>query len=160
MGPLLARSLGWTFVDADVELEARAGCTIAEIFRTEGEPGFRDREQALLAELAERPDHVIATGGGVILREANRDVLKRHGFVVWLEAPAEVLWQRLQGDPSTQDRRPNLAGGGFQEIVELLRARESYYKEVAHLRVDAGGTSPETLASTILAQWNTRYPPP
>src|SRR2546421_373945 len=82
---LLAARLGWHFLDADAELEARAGRTIADVFRAEGEPGFRDRESAVLAELVLVPDHVIATGGGVVLRPGNRELLKAAGFVAWLQ---------------------------------------------------------------------------
>jgi shikimate kinase len=155
-GRLLAGRLGWPFLDADAELEARAGCTIADIFRTEGEAGFRDREAAVLADLAARPDHVIATGGGVVLRPANRELLKAAGFVAWLQAPADVLWQRIQADPATAARRPNLTGGGLREVIDLLAVREPLYRAVADAAFDAAGASPEAVAGAILAAWTAR----
>lgn len=108
MGRVLAARLGWSFVDGDERIEAEAGTTIAEIFATEGEAGFRDREAEVLAQLCQRQRYVIATGGGVVLRPANRELLKRSGFVVWLTASPEAAFARLQTDPTTATRRPNL----------------------------------------------------
>jgi shikimate kinase len=153
VGRLLADRLGWTFRDADTELETRAGRTVAEIFAAEGEPGFRDREAAVLADLVTRPDHVIATGGGVVLRPANRDLLRAAGFIAWLQAPPEVVWERLQSDPVTAARRPPLTTGGFGEVVDLMAVREPLYRAVAAAAVDAGGPSPEAVAAAILAVW-------
>ena len=93
---------------------------------------------------------IIATGGGIILREENRRILKASGIVVWLQAPAETIWARIQADRLTAARRPNLAGGGLAEIVELLAVRERFYREIADAVVDAGGASPEAVADAIL----------
>lgn len=153
VGRLLAGRLGWTFTDADTELEVRAGRTIAEIFAAEGESGFRDREAAVLAALAARPDHVIATGGGAVLRPANRGLLRAAGFVAWLHAPAQVVWDRIRADPATAARRPALTTGGLGEVVDLMAAREPFYREVAAAAVDAAGPSPEAVAGAILAAW-------
>ena len=158
-GRLLADRLGWAFLDADAELEARAGRTIADIFRTEGEPGFRDRESAILTELITLPNHVLATGGGVILRPGNRELLKSSGFVAWLQAPADVIQRRIEADPTTAARRPNLVGGGLAEIVELLAVREPLYREVADAAFDATA-SPDELADAILAEWTSRRASP
>lgn len=160
VGRLLAARLGWAFADADAELEARAGCTIAEIFRAEGEPGFRDREAAVLADLAELPDHVVATGGGVVLRAANRGLLKASGFVAWLHAPADVLLRRIEADPTTAARRPNLVAGGLAEIVALLAVREPLYRGLADAAFDAAAASPDELANAILAAWTASRPSP
>src|SRR4051812_32333065 len=88
---LLAERLGWAWADADVLLERRAGMTIREVFEREGEAGFRDREAAVLRELCGLRDHVIATGGGVVLREENRDAMRRAGDVIYLTADPETL---------------------------------------------------------------------
>src|SRR5215475_13362099 len=114
----LAAKLGVSWIDADALLEERAGKTIREIFDSEGEASFRDRESAVLQELATF-DGVVATGGGVVLRPENQEILKR-SKVVWLTAPANVIWRRLQADTSTADRRPNLAQGGLAEVESLL----------------------------------------
>jgi shikimate kinase len=160
VGRVLAGRLGWEFADADAELEARAGRTIADVFRLEGEAGFRDREAAVLADLAARSNHVIATGGGVVLRPANRDLLAASGFVAWLQAPPDILWQRIQGDPATVARRPNLVGGGLQEVIDLLAMREPLYRAVAAATFDAAGPSPEAVAAAILAAWPRTAPHP
>src|SRR5581483_11319266 len=133
----LAERLHWTWCDADALLEQRHGKTIRQIFAEEGESGFRDREAAILHDLAQERQRVIATGGGVILRDDNRRCLKESGAVIWLSAPADVLWQRLQQDASTGERRPNLAQGGLAEIVDLLRMRQPWYAECASLIVDS-----------------------
>ena len=146
---LLADKLGLEAIDADHELERRAGKTIRRIFAEDGEPAFRDLESALLAELGQRDGVVIATGGGVVLRPENRAIL-RTGRVVWLTAPAEVLWRRMCGDESTRERRPDLAQGGLGEVAELLRMREPLYRECAELTIDAE-QSPEAIVEAIRA---------
>jgi len=148
---LLAERLGWTWLDADAVLEQRQGRTIRQIFADDGEGKFRDIEAAILAELCclcER--HVIATGGGVILRSDNRQRLKQSGTVVWLTADPATLWQRLQDDAATLERRPNLTTGGLAEIEAVLRAREPFYAECAHLAVETAGRSPEDVVGAIL----------
>ncbi|HEX3315205.1 MAG TPA: shikimate kinase, partial [Gemmataceae bacterium] len=133
---LLAAKLGFEAIDADHELERRAGKTIRRIFAEDGEPRFRDLESTQLAEFGQRENVVIATGGGVVLRPENRAILKA-GRVVWLTASAAVLWRRMCGDESTRERRPDLAQGGLAEVEELLRVREPLYRECAEMTVDA-----------------------
>ncbi len=101
---------------------------------------------------AERGDRkCIATGGGIILREENRRLLKATGFVVWLQASAEAIRDRIRADSANAARRPNLTtAGGLPEIVELLAVRERYYTEVADARVPTDGRSPEAVAAAIL----------
>ena len=155
VGCVLATRLGWTFVDADERLEAVAGKSIAEVFTSEGEAGFRDREAAVLEEICELNQHVIATGGGVVLRPANREQLKRAGLVVWLTASPEAAFARLQGDPTTTSRRPNLtASGGLEELRALMAAREPLYRECADFAIDSAALSPEAVADAILRAWN------
>jgi shikimate kinase len=148
---VLAERLGWSWCDADALLEQRAGKTIRQVFAEEGEPAFRDREAAILEEVATWRQHVIATGGGVILRPENRALLKR-GFVVWLRAAPEMLWQRMQADNSTAERRPNLAQGGLAEVCAVLEARRALYDACADCRIDTDTLSPEEIANQILAQ--------
>jgi shikimate kinase len=145
---LLADKLGWSWLDADAVLEERHGLSIRQIFADEGEPGFRAKEAHILQELAGRHEHVIATGGGVVGRPENREVLKR-GLVVWLDANPNVLWQRLQQDPITAERRPNLAQGGLAEIVELVRLRAPLYETCQDLTIDTSLQTPEQVAETI-----------
>jgi shikimate kinase len=155
VGRVLAARLGWAFADADERIEAAAGMSIADIFAAEGEAGFRDREAAVLAELAGLTNHVVATGGGVVLRPANRELLRNSGFVAWLTASPEAAFARLQADPTTAARRPNLTpAGGLEEVRAVLAAREPHYRACAHFAIDTGVPSPEAVADAILTAWN------
>lgn len=153
VGRELAYLLRWQFLDADVVLEEQAGKTIRQIFEEEGEAGFREREAANLRLLSQKQDHVIATGGGVILREDNRRLLRSSGFVVLLTASAPTIWERMQQDATTLQRRPNLASGGLQEVENLLAARLPLYEDGCDCRISTEGESPERLAAAILAAW-------
>lgn len=145
---LLAQKLGGAWLDADAVLEERAGKSIRQIFADDGETVFRDLESAILRELSGLENHVIATGGGVVLREENRACLK-NGIVAWLKAPAEVLWQRMQQDATTSERRPNLAQGGLAEIEAMLRVREPLYEACSDLTFDVGARTAGDLAELI-----------
>jgi shikimate kinase len=135
LGRQLARRLGKTFVDADAELERRLGVTIATIFEIEGEAAFRDREEATLADLATLTNIVLATGGGVVIRAANRERLKANGTVVYLHAPPEMLRERTR----RSRHRPllNTSDPGAR-LVELYTARDALYREVAQCVVESG----------------------
>jgi shikimate kinase len=151
----LAERLGWDWVDADCEIEARAGKSIAQIFSEDGEPAFRDAESRVVAELAARDRTVLALGGGAVLREENRRALVDRGPVVWLTASPETLWRRIQGDPATGARRPNLtSAGGITEIIATLDARRPIYRQCADLEVDTEERTPAEVADAILAQVN------
>jgi len=150
VGAILARHLGRSFFDLDDAVEAAAGCSITEIFAREGEPGFRDRERHALSESIRIPACVLSTGGGIVLNPENRAALQDAGFVAWLTASPEVLWQRMLADPLTASRRPNLQNGGLEEVVAVMGQRESLYAETAHARFDVMEKSPEHIASDIL----------
>ena len=130
---LLADALGWSWIDADAVVERIAGLSIRDIFAAEGEAGFRRRESDALAELCRLEAHVIATGGGVVLRAENRALLKRSGVVIWLTGDIDTLWGRIGGDATTASRRPTLTVGGRDEVAELIAAREPWYRECADL---------------------------
>ncbi len=147
----LAQRLGWDWRDADTVLEAAAGRTIRQIFAEEGERAFRDLESRVLGELSQLNRHVVATGGGVVLRPENRANLRR-GRVVWLTAEPAILWQRMQADHATAERRPNLAQGGLAEIEEMLRVRTPWYAECADFRIDTETRPPDEVAGAI-AEW-------
>jgi shikimate kinase len=152
VGPLVAARLGWHFLDADALLEERHGQSIREMFAAVGEAGFRDREAELLAELAGLRRHVVATGGGVVLRPGNRELLRR-GRIAWLAADTDTICRRLAGDPNTADRRPTLTVGGRAEVEQLLAVREPLYRECADVTVDTAVLSPAAAADAILAGW-------
>ena len=154
---LLAEALGWQWIDADDVLEARAGRCVRDVFAAEDETGFREREAALLRELCQLRRHVVATGGGVILREENRKLLCASAYVVWLTADAETLWHRLETDPVSARLRPPLAGGGRAEVEELLRTREPLYRACARWTVSTATKSPAEVAAEIAAAWTSRH---
>lgn len=153
VAPVLAQQMGWKSVDADVELERRAGKTIREIFATDGEPVFRQMEHDVLADLLGQENLIVAAGGGAVLRRENRDLMRAAGPVVWLSAPIDVLWERIHGDPSTRARRPNLTTvGGRDEIVQLLLTREPLYGETATIVIDSGNRPVAEIVEEILAR--------
>lgn len=135
VGRRLAARSGRRFIDADRALEERCGVTVATIFDLEGEQGFRRRERALLAELATSTGTVLATGGGAVLDERNRALLRASGYVVYLKASVADLWQRLRRDrtrPLLQTPDPR------GQIERLVIEREPLYQSVAHLVVQSG----------------------
>jgi shikimate kinase len=147
---LLAARLGRNWFDADEQIETVAGKSIAEIFASEGETGFRDREVATIARLAKLEDSIIALGGGAVLRPANRQVMKT-GKTIWLTAQPETLWERISADAATAARRPNLTPhGGIAEITATLAARLPFYRECADLEIDTEGQSADEIAEEIL----------
>jgi len=147
---ILAERLGWSWIDADAVLEERCGRSIRLIFEEEGEAGFRQKEAALLEELCRGRDQVVATGGGAVLRAANRECLRTAGQVVWLTADAQVLWQRIQSYATTRERRPPLAGGGLSEIQQLLETRRPLYQECADITIDTTDRSADAVANEII----------
>jgi shikimate kinase len=160
VGRILAAKLGWSFIDADEYLETAAGRTIAAIFKEEGEAGFRDREASVLADLCGLDNIVVASGGGVVLRPANRARLRQAGYVVWLQIHPETAFSRLQADPTTASRRPNLTLlGGLEELRAISAEREPMYRESADFALDVSALSPEAAANAILAACRSRFPP-
>jgi len=151
---LIAERLGCGWCDADVVLEDRLGTTIATLVRDRGESAFRDAESVILRDLLANADiDVLATGGGVVLRPENRDLLRREGgAVAWLTAPADVIRARLESDPATRDRRPALSGSDpLAEVDAALAAREHLYREVAGATFDTSTLAPADLARRIVA---------
>ncbi len=152
---LLAERLGWDWIDADVEIERRAGKSIARMFAEDGEPAFRDLEAQVIADLCRRERLVLAAGGGAPLRAESRQAMRGAGQVVWLKALAETIHARMSGDATTTTRRPSLTEKSeMEEIVHLLAKREPIYRESAHLEIDTEGRTPETIVQEILLRLN------
>ncbi len=146
VGRLLAKRLGKTFCDCDQEIERRTGVKIPVIFEIEGEAGFRSREAAMLRELTARNDIVLATGGGAILREENRQTLTKSGTVVYLRASLDDLWQRTRHDRS----RPLLQTPDPRaKLEELFALRDPLYREIATIVIDTGNQSLGNLANRL-----------
>ena len=147
VGRILARRLGKRFVDTDHEIEKRNGVTIPVIFEIEGEAGFRKREQEVLTDLAQEPDLVLSTGGGIVLRPENREVLREQGFVVYLSARPELLAERTRHDRS----RPLLnVDDPLGRLRELHAVRDPLYREVAHAIVETGRGAPQQEVQAII----------
>lgn len=155
---LLAARTGLPWLDADTELERRLGCSIATLVRDRGEATFRDEESLVLADLLAGEPCVLATGGGVVLRPHNRDLLRRAGRpVIWLTAPAAVVRQRLAADPTTASRRPGLMGDDpLAEVADTLAAREPLYRECADAVFDTAAEPAEQVAARIV-QWRSGW---
>lgn len=152
VGRMLADRLGWAFADADHEVEARAGRSIASIFSEEGEAAFRDWEERVILDLAMRPETVVATGGGAVIRESNREAIRSAGFVAWLTADPETLARRIS---SRLAARPALTPAGtLGEIAEVLTARTAHYRAVSDLEIDTAHRTCREVADAILRAWH------
>jgi len=154
IGKRLAQQLGLTFVDADHRLEELTGAPVPLIFECEGEAGFRARESALIAELCAGSGQLIATGGGAVLSTENRNCLREHGYVVYLQVSVAQQLQRLARDRS----RPLLASGDKEEkLAALAKIRQPLYLELADLVFDSDGLSlphaAERLHDLIESRW-------
>lgn len=148
VGKRLAAVLGRPFLDADREIELRCGVPVSTIFELEGEDGFRRREAALIDELSTQPGLVLATGGGAVLLEENRQRLHERGCVVYLSATAQDLWLRLRHDRA----RPLLrTADPRRRIAELVEARAPLYAQCAHITVQTGRQPVERVVATVVA---------
>jgi shikimate kinase len=149
VGRHLARSLNLRFFDADVEIERRIGCSIRVFFEREGEAAFRDIEQQVVAELCGRTGAVLATGGGTVIREANRDALRAVTTVVYLRSTPEELFRRLRHDM----HRPLLqVADPLRKLRDLFTERDPLYRKAAHFIIETGRPSVPSLVNMILMQ--------
>lgn len=148
VGQLVADFLGWSFVDADDEIIERTGLTIPQIFERDGEIGFRRIESIVCQSLAARSQTVIATGGGMLVNEANRELMIASGLVVCLVTDVEVLAKRLR-----HDRNRPLAQGDWRALMER---RKAAYNSIPH-QVDTTQKSPPQVAREIVTLWQTQY---
>ncbi|MCK8486093.1 shikimate kinase [Paenibacillus sp. MBLB2552] len=148
VGALLAAETGLTLVDLDQRIVQEAGRTIPDIFAAEGEAYFRELESALLRGTLQERGIVLATGGGAVLREENRLVMREGGLVVALQATAEEIIARVGEDPG----RPLLAGGAKERVITLLEERKDAYA-FAHLTIDTSGKSAEQVSAEILTHY-------
>ncbi len=146
IGKHLAQHLKLKFADTDTEIERRTGADIPWIFDVEGEEGFRDREQQVVAEMTLWDDVVLATGGGVVVRPENRTALAGRGFVIYLYASVEEQVRRTRRDR----RRPLLQKGDPGEILEALMAeRDPLYREIADHIIETDNCSPRNVAQRL-----------
>jgi len=148
VGRQLARRLDLPFVDSDHEIEQRIGCSISSFFEREGEPAFRDLEERVIAELVQR-DGVLATGGGAVLRPANRQHVREGGYVIYLRSTPEDVWRRLRNDR----KRPLLqVEDPLARLRSLYEQRDPLYRETAHFTLETGRPSVTTLVNRLVMQ--------
>lgn len=155
IGRLLAKELRLPFKDSDKEIEQRTGADIPWIFDVEGEQGFREREQAVIAELAQQDGLVLATGGGVVMRPENRRALHAGGRVVYLHTSVEQ-----QIDRTARDRnRPLLRTANPAQVLrDLMAVRDPLYREVADIIIETDERPPRMVVQEILARLETLSP--
>ena len=150
VGSQLASILGYRFIDTDVELVAQIQCSVAEFVREQGWPAFRKLEQDLLARLVCMNQVVIATGGGMVLHQKEWQDVRKESLVVWLQADARTIRERLRTDPASQSQRPSLSGDGNMEEVEtILAERQSSYQKGSDMAIDTTDRSPDEIAALI-----------
>lgn len=146
VGRQLAKQLGKTFYDTDHEIEKRTGVKIPVIFDLEGEAGFRKREAAVIEEMAHQTNIVLATGGGAVLAQKNRKVLKENGCVIYLRATVNDLYKRMRHDK----QRPLLQNVDIKAKLETLyQERNPIYTEMADMILDTGHQPASTLVNQI-----------
>ena len=149
VGRQLARRLQLPFADSDHVIEARLGCSIRQYFEREGEESFRDFEVAVIDELTRQASGVLSTGGGAVLRHANRENLRHRGQVVYLKSSPDELFRRLRHDRN----RPLLQGGDpLIRLRDLYAMRDPLYRETAHFTIETGRPSVATLVNMIVMQ--------
>ena len=147
IGRMLANELGLEFIDSDHEIESRAGADVSWIFDVEGESGFRDRESQIIDELTRRTRILLATGGGSVLREQNREWLQSRGLVIFLDTSLELQIKRTQKDK----KRPLLQNVDKEDVLRQLKEeRHAYYEAVADIRVFVGEGGSRKIVSGIV----------
>ncbi len=151
VGRQLAKRLGRVFYDSDHEIVERTGVPIPTIFEIEGEEGFRRREIQTIHELTQNNSLVLATGGGVVLKHENRARLVETGWVVYLNVPPRLLYERTRHDRS----RPLLqVPDPLARLEELYAVRDPLYREVAHLVVDGGDLIASGIVHHLLREYS------
>jgi len=154
IGRTLANRLGLGFVDSDRVVEERTGVSIPTVFEIEGEEGFRKRESLVIAELSQTSGFVVATGGGAVLRPENRSNLKASGFVVYLNVPPHLLWERTRHDKN----RPLLkVANPLLRLKELYFERDPFYREVADLVIDGSKIKAQAILQLLVKEIGERW---
>ena len=149
VGRHLARRLQLSFLDSDRVIEQQMGCSIHEYFEREGEERFRDVEEAVIGELTQNPKCVLSTGGGAVLRDANRQHLRERGQVVYLNSSPDEIFRRLRHDVT----RPLLqVADPLKRLRDLYQVRDPLYRETAHFVIETGRPSVATLVNMIAMQ--------
>ncbi|HEX9832072.1 MAG TPA: shikimate kinase [Mycobacterium sp.] len=147
IGRQLAKHLGWSFLDTDEEVRARTGADIGMIFEKEGEAGFRRREAEVLAAVIGREQLIVATGGGMVLAPANRELMRSSGYVVHLTSSLSSQLERTRKGK----HRPALeAGDPVAALRGMREAREPLYRETANFTLQTDRRNPRAVATNLM----------
>lgn len=144
----LAKQLGWSMVDTDQRIEALAKTTIPEIFSNKGEDFFRQLETEVIREVMSHSNQVVATGGGAVLKQENRDYMVRNSMVIALKADEETIIDRVSSDSN----RPLLQGDLKQKVHQLMQQRKAVY-DFAPLQIDTTNKTIDEIIQYILLQF-------
>jgi shikimate kinase len=144
VGKKLAKSLSWTFIDTDTNIENREKKTIPDIFRDHGEAYFRNVESEVIEQVMKQTNQVVSMGGGAVLLEGNRKSMLDNGLVITLTATPEIIIQRLQGNSD----RPLLQGDIKERVFTMMEQRQGAY-DFAHVSIDTHNKSSEEIAAQI-----------
>lgn len=157
VGKALAEYMGMQFIDSDHEIQSRTGVKIPTIFEIEGEAGFRKRERNVIRDLVKQPNIILATGGGAILNHENRELLQKHGTVIYLRTNVHDLYQRTRHDKN----RPLLQNTNNVEakLTSLYEERDPLYQQAAHLIIDSGKQNVRHLVRKIILNLTSSTPP-
>ena len=151
VGKILAGELGLDFVDSDLLIEEHEGCRIDEMIAEKGWDHFRKIESMMIETVSNRDNLVIATGGGVVLDDGNVKCLHQNGLIVWLKGDAEVLKERMERDPRSEETRPSLTGADpLEEINQMLEIRTPLYRRAGDIAVDTGTLTVREVAGRII----------
>ena len=142
----IARGLDSDYLDMDALIEKHLGMSIAEFFVEKGEEAFRQIESEVLADLLQR-DQVVSTGGGVVISQRNRDLLKTNPDNIYLKADFETLYQRISSDKDNQ--RPLFRNNSKEELAAIFQERQAWYEEVASRVLDVTKLSPEEIIEEL-----------
>ena len=142
----IARSLDPDYLDMDALIEERLGMSIANFFAEKGEAAFRQVESEVLADLL-KTDRVVSTGGGVVVSQRNRDLLKTNPDNIYLKADFETLYQRISADKDNQ--RPLFLNNSKEELADIFQERQAWYEEVASRVLDVTKLSPEEIVEEL-----------
>ena len=142
----IARGLDPNYLDMDALIEKRLGMSITEFFSEMGEGAFRQIESEVLADLLQR-DQVVSTGGGVVVSQKNRDLLKTNSDNIYLKADFETLYHRIAADKDNQ--RPLFLNNSKEELAAIFQERQAWYEEVASLILDVTKLSPEEIIEEL-----------
>ena len=142
----IARNLASDFVDMDTLLEERLGMSIARFFEEKGEVAFRQVEEEVLADLL-KTDQVVSTGGGVVISQKNRALLKQNPDNIYLKADFETLYQRISADKDNQ--RPLFLNNSKEDLAAIFNERQAWYEEVASKVIDVSKLSPEEIIEEL-----------